>query len=437
MSKIKAFTTSTGALGQMIYRQPRTLMTGQIVVETKLQVRVEGLDEERVENYAQLLRDGQILPAIKVFQIEGKFYVVDGFHRLEAHRRAGLDTIECLIEQGTFEQAFDLAAEENLRHGLGLSDDSKKHLLEHYSQPGRKWHTASTRVIAAELQVGHSTISRWKAQLYQMGQLMTNDKVVGADGRTRDVSGIRDAAQNRQTPDPEPDEDWQEEREQLQAALKQLNVEREQAYKAWQAAKAVEEGLGQSLEEVNRARHKRVQAEADYNRLAGQMEGLQERINAAIAIKQQIPPKPTKADGQLEMKLAFAVQKGWVDSDQADLHTWEDLDPFNATRFRLKNLVTGVIVDPHSRPADVVEREIKAVQAAEESVNGTTERLTWQAKNGQQLRLTWLPKSGFIFVTTGFMTNGSTPISVVLDYDQAEELANALISRIEDYDSRL
>ena len=47
-----------------------------------------GLTEEAVKSYELAYKAGKSLPALEVFEVDGELIVVDGFHRLEAAKRA-------------------------------------------------------------------------------------------------------------------------------------------------------------------------------------------------------------------------------------------------------------------------------------------------------------------------------------------------------------
>ena len=64
------------------------------------------LNELTVFEYQFRKEDGDEFPPIVVFVIDGKFYVVDGFHRLEAYRRAGHTEIECVVHDGDWAAAL-------------------------------------------------------------------------------------------------------------------------------------------------------------------------------------------------------------------------------------------------------------------------------------------------------------------------------------------
>lgn len=74
------------------------------------------VDSTTVGQYADSLRAGAVFPPIRA---DAKtFKVIDGFHRLAAHRRAGINTIQVQLEQTKDEaDLFVRAVEANGAHG--------------------------------------------------------------------------------------------------------------------------------------------------------------------------------------------------------------------------------------------------------------------------------------------------------------------------------
>lgn len=84
----------------------------------KLQPRYR-IDPDTVDRYAEIF---DVLPAIDVFQIEGKegYCLAGGWHRREAALQLGKEEIKANIHTGSFEEAVIFAATDNLTSGLQL-----------------------------------------------------------------------------------------------------------------------------------------------------------------------------------------------------------------------------------------------------------------------------------------------------------------------------
>jgi len=95
------------------------------LVTENLQMRLQ-LDEKTIVNYAQHMDDGKEFPPIVVFceaaRPESSPYLADGFHRIEARRRLGHDTILAEVHEGTFDDALSYALNANSQHGLNMTD---------------------------------------------------------------------------------------------------------------------------------------------------------------------------------------------------------------------------------------------------------------------------------------------------------------------------
>lgn len=187
----------------------RDINIKDIVRDKNVQVRVGGLDGDKVEEYKIRLESGSEAPAIDVFAIEnGKFLLAAGFHRVEAYRLAGRLTIAANIHQGDLRDARELAEQDNLNHGLPYTLADKRNIFERRYLDGRTWfeidgegniqQIVSNREIAKSLGVSAMAIGRWKTDIATVtGVTVDASKVVGADGKTRDVSQIRQTAAKR------------------------------------------------------------------------------------------------------------------------------------------------------------------------------------------------------------------------------------------------
>jgi hypothetical protein len=97
---------------------------GAIVALPAIQQRVT-LDSEKVAEYAELYANGHDLGRLVVFQTDGGWRLADGFHRLQAARRVGLDTLPCAVYHGTWRDAVLYATSCNL-HGKPLTNADKR-----------------------------------------------------------------------------------------------------------------------------------------------------------------------------------------------------------------------------------------------------------------------------------------------------------------------
>lgn len=175
-----------------------------IVIDDAIQVRVAGLDENKVEQYAVIMAEGGDLPPIVVFRDSATdaLYLADGFHRVAAAQRAGLHELRAEIRPGGYDGAYEYAEEANLEHGFALSTADKRAIFERRLARGHAWAQMSDREIARLLGVSHPTIANWKSSLTGKnlpvrGNEGKNRVVLTADGRLMKTGRIARANQKR------------------------------------------------------------------------------------------------------------------------------------------------------------------------------------------------------------------------------------------------
>lgn len=100
-----------------------TLKLDRITVDEDVQIRMGGLDEDKVREYAEVVDQ---LPPVDVFLEDGVCWLADGFHRYEAHQRAGCAEIQARVHQGGRRAAAEHSILANARHGLPMNRAEKK-----------------------------------------------------------------------------------------------------------------------------------------------------------------------------------------------------------------------------------------------------------------------------------------------------------------------
>ena len=108
------------------------------LVTEGLQIRC-AIDKEVVADYAEAMKDGAKFPPIIVFKENRKpkktkkvpdLYLADGFHRVGAVQKLGLEEIEAEVREGGFNEALKFALHANAVHGLRRTNADKWHALE-------------------------------------------------------------------------------------------------------------------------------------------------------------------------------------------------------------------------------------------------------------------------------------------------------------------
>ncbi|RVT92840.1 hypothetical protein [Sphingomonas crocodyli] len=133
----------------------RTLLIDEVREHANFQLRAKGIDRRHATKLARELAAGKTLPALKVAHVGKVLYLVDGFHRLEAHRSHGSRTVTAEVARMSLQEAREEAEKANTKHGLNLSRKDRQVLWDAYIADGRQvdpmGETKSSRVIEAEL----------------------------------------------------------------------------------------------------------------------------------------------------------------------------------------------------------------------------------------------------------------------------------------------
>ncbi|ATL65704.1 ParB/RepB/Spo0J family partition protein [Nocardia terpenica] len=131
-------------------------------------------------DHIRVLTEAEVpLPAIIVHRPSMR--VIDGAHRLQAARATGKPTIAVKFFDGTEEDAFALAVQANVAHGLPLSLAERKAAARRLiaSHPG--W---SDRLIAGTTGLSHKTVGALRRS---DGEVPHLNGRMGRDGRLRPV----------------------------------------------------------------------------------------------------------------------------------------------------------------------------------------------------------------------------------------------------------
>ncbi|WP_268744782.1 ParB/RepB/Spo0J family partition protein [Amycolatopsis decaplanina] len=137
--------------------------------------RTSGEDPDHVET---LLSAEWELPPILVHRPTMR--VVDGLHRLRAAQVRGDTKIQARFIDGTESDAFVLAVEANIRHGLPLSLADRKRAAVQIIGTHPQW---SDRRVASATGISAGTV----ADLRKRGGESGNEARIGRDGRIRPV----------------------------------------------------------------------------------------------------------------------------------------------------------------------------------------------------------------------------------------------------------
>ncbi|WP_159001642.1 ParB/RepB/Spo0J family partition protein, partial [Streptomyces sp. SBT349] len=108
--------------------------------------------------------------------------VIDGMHRLEAAKICRAETIRARFFDGDEDEAFVLAVESNVKHGLPLSLADRKAAALRIVRAHPDW---SDRAVAAIAGLAHKTVGSIRRRA--SGEVPQLEARVGRDGRVRAV----------------------------------------------------------------------------------------------------------------------------------------------------------------------------------------------------------------------------------------------------------
>ncbi|GAA3698242.1 ParB N-terminal domain-containing protein [Nonomuraea antimicrobica] len=142
--------------------------------------RLAGVDLGHVRTLAEIADE---LPPIIVHRETMR--VIDGMHRLHAARLGGRESVEVVYFHGTEQEAFLLAVESNVRHGLPLTLAERKESARRILRSFPEW---SDRAIAAKTGLSGKTVGALRRTT---GPQPAQPPVrVGRDGRARPLSPV-------------------------------------------------------------------------------------------------------------------------------------------------------------------------------------------------------------------------------------------------------
>jgi hypothetical protein len=155
-------------------------------VRTKLDAGTLARYQTRWES---LDRSADAFPPVRVALVSGALVLVDGYHRVEAGRMAGLQEVLAVVTEASAAEARWLAAEANLTHGLPLSKKEVRNAFRVYMQSGRyrlpNTGFKSFRAIAQDLggAVSYRTVWNWtQADFKRIAKQMSGLDPVGTGG---------------------------------------------------------------------------------------------------------------------------------------------------------------------------------------------------------------------------------------------------------------
>ncbi len=157
--------------------------------DLSLQARVNHIDVDHVRALHDILKNGQPLAPIIVFEIEelkGKavvktFKIADGFHRHEVYKREGLAGIPCIVVSGTLQEAIEYAASANQTLSLKRSREDIRKAVWLLLENG--WLDRSAMWIGKIVGISGQSVTKYKAEYCQSKNVTMPEQIVGENGK--------------------------------------------------------------------------------------------------------------------------------------------------------------------------------------------------------------------------------------------------------------
>ncbi len=161
---------------------------GNINFAEGIQIRVQ-LDDETVEDYSQAMLVGAEFPAIVLFQTKptAEWILADGFHRVEAAKKANLREILAEVRQGDRRAATSYALRANVQHGRRRTNADKRKSVEIAL---KEFPDQSDRSLAEMCAVDKSLVASIRRQVADSTTCAPH-KRIGMDGKAYRSPGRR------------------------------------------------------------------------------------------------------------------------------------------------------------------------------------------------------------------------------------------------------
>jgi uncharacterized ParB-like nuclease family protein len=134
------------------------LPLSQIRCDEKAQPRVK-LDEFMVKEYSEEMSEGAAFPPVIVFHRPNEdYYLADGWHRIEAARRRGCESIMAEVHEGGLRDAILYSLSANTDHGLRRTRADKRRAVRSLLEDP-EWFSWSDNEIATRCRVSRKLVA--------------------------------------------------------------------------------------------------------------------------------------------------------------------------------------------------------------------------------------------------------------------------------------
>lgn len=175
--------SSDGNVSTRPVLEPILVSIDDLVLDRALQCRQQ-MNQATVDEYTAVLQETPNgMPPLRVVDVLGTLYVVDGWHRLLAHRARGHRLIACLVEPGDRRDALAAAVAANTVHGLPRTNEDKRRAIEVLLMDA-EWCTFSSRELAKMAGVSHTQINQYRTfYCLEKGEVLTSERYAEISGK--------------------------------------------------------------------------------------------------------------------------------------------------------------------------------------------------------------------------------------------------------------
>lgn len=169
------------------------IQLSKIDIQKSVQVRV-AIHGETVERYAEhLQKSGAVpLPPIVVFgpDSRGMYFLSEGWHRYEAHKKAKRDGILATVKEGGWKEALENALGSNDKHGLPRNNKDKRRVVE---LTFMHWPNLSHQMVADKCAVSKAFVeSVRKVAQPSYGRMVDESPTTQSQGLTESDPPVRE-----------------------------------------------------------------------------------------------------------------------------------------------------------------------------------------------------------------------------------------------------
>jgi hypothetical protein len=181
--------------GRRIYQ---VVDLGRVLLDEETQPRVS-IDEQTVQEYVERMKvaddatvvdsEGVMFTPIVVFDDGERRWLADGFHRVEAAKRAGIASFQAQLRRGSKRDAILHSLGANARHGKRRTNADKRQAVER-ALLDEDWGSQSDSRVAEICCVSQPFVSKVRRDMVAQGDLEPQKMRQGADGKLYNVSNI-------------------------------------------------------------------------------------------------------------------------------------------------------------------------------------------------------------------------------------------------------